>query len=95
MAAYLIANLDVKNPAGLEEYRKRVTPIVAQYGGRYLVRGAKPHVLEGNLPLSALAILEFPSLAAAQKFYDSPEYKPVLSIRLANARSDVILVEGA
>jgi uncharacterized protein (DUF1330 family) len=94
MAGYLIANMEVTNPAVFEEYRKQVSPIVAQYGGRYLVRGAEARVLEGNPPIKRLAILEFPSLAAAQKFYDSPEYKPVLGLRLASATSNVILVEG-
>ncbi len=94
MAGYLIANIKVTNPAKFEEYRKQVNPIVAQYGGRFLVRGAEARVLEGNPPIKRLAILEFPTLAAAQKFYDSPEYKPVLGLRLASATSNVILVEG-
>lgn len=94
MAGYLIANIEVTNPAKFEEYRQKVGPIVAQYGGRFLVRGAEARVLEGNPPIRRLAILEFPTLAAAQKFYDSPEYKPVLGLRLASATSNVILVEG-
>ncbi len=95
MAGYLIANIEVTNPAKFEEYRQKVGPIVAQYGGRFLVRGAEARVLEGNPPIRRLAILEFPTLAAAQKFYDSPEYKPVLGLRLASATSNVILVEGS
>jgi uncharacterized protein (DUF1330 family) len=94
MAAYLVANIDVGDPAGFEEYRKKVGPIVAQYGGRFIVRGAEAKVLEGNPPIKRFTVLEFPSLAAAQKFYDSPEYKPVLKLRLASAKSNVILVDG-
>jgi uncharacterized protein (DUF1330 family) len=95
MAAYLVANIDVSDPAGFEEYRKKVGPIVAQYGGRYIVRGGEVKVLEGNPPIKRFTVLEFPSMAAAQKFYDSPEYKPVLKLRLASATSNVILVDGA
>ena len=94
MAGYLIANIDVTNPAGFDEYRKKVSPIIAQYGGRYIVRGGETRMLEGNLPLKRFIVLEFPTLAAAQKFYDSPEYKPLMGIREASAKSDVFLVEG-
>ncbi len=95
MAGYLIANIEVTNPTLYDEYRRKVAPIVAQYGGRFLVRGGETRILEGNPPIKRLAILEFPTVAAAQKFYDSPEYKPVLALRLASTQSNVILVEGA
>jgi uncharacterized protein (DUF1330 family) len=93
MAGYLVANLDVTNPAGFEEYRKKVGPVVAQYGGRFLVRGGEMRLLEGKLPVKRLVVLEFPSVAAAQKFYDSAEYKPLIALRKANARTDLFLVE--
>src|SRR5262245_46460511 len=39
MAAYIIADIEITDPAGYEEYRRRVPATVAQYGGRYVVRG--------------------------------------------------------
>ena len=39
-------------------------------------------------------ILEFPTIDAAQKFYDSAEYAPILKLRLDSTRSEVVLVEG-
>lgn len=94
MTAYMIANLDVTDPAAFDEYRRKVTPIIKQYGGRYIVRGGTMRVLEGALPLKRLVLLEFPDVAAAQRFYESPEYKPVIGIRLMSAKSDVVIVEG-
>lgn len=94
MAAYLIANLDVKDPQAFAEYRSKVTPLIERYGGRYLVRGGEMLQLEGNLPLHRLVVLEFPSMAAAQRFYDSPDYRSVMQIRLNCASSDVVLVDG-
>jgi uncharacterized protein (DUF1330 family) len=91
---YLIANLDITNPAGFEEYRTKVTPLIAKFGGRYLVRGGDVKTLEGNLPIHRLVVLEFPSVEAAQRFYDSPEYQPLLKIRLASTKSDLVLVPG-
>jgi uncharacterized protein (DUF1330 family) len=91
---YLIANLDVTDPAGFEEYRTKVSPLIAKFGGRYLVRGGNVKTLEGNLPIHRLVVLEFPSVEAAQRFYDSPEYQPLLKIRLASAKSDLVLAAG-
>ena len=41
-----------------------------------------------------MVVLEFPSYEAAERFYDSPEYKPVLEMRLKAGKSKAILVDG-
>lgn len=94
MPAYLIANIEVTDPAGFERYRTQVGAVIAAHGGRYLVRGGEQTHLEGALPLHRLVILEFPSMAAARGFYASPDYAPLLALRLASTRGDVVLVEG-
>lgn len=94
MPGYLIANLEVTDPAGFEQYRQKVTPLIAQFGGRYIVRGGELDRKEGNLPLKRLVVLEFPSLDAARRFYDSPEYAPLIKIRQASTKSDLVLVDG-
>lgn len=94
MSGYLIANIDVHDPAVYEQYRQKVPPIIAQYGGRYIVRGGATQVVEGALSLKRFVVLEFPSLDAARRFYDSKEYEPVKALRLASTKSDVVLVEG-
>ena len=94
MAAYAIAEVDVTDPAQFEEYRKLVPATIAQYGGKYLVRGGAVDSKEGGWTPKRLVVLEFPSMAQARKWYDSPEYAPVLAVRLKSARSRVLLVEG-
>jgi uncharacterized protein (DUF1330 family) len=94
MAGYLIANLGIHDPNVFDEYRKQVAPIIARFKGRYLVRGGELHTLEGSGSFKRLVVLEFPSLADAQRFYNSPEYAPVLKLRLASASADVVLVDG-
>jgi uncharacterized protein (DUF1330 family) len=94
MAAYLIANIDVKDPTKFEEYRRKVVPVIEKFGGRYLIRGGDLRRLEGNLPLKRVVVLEFPTVEAAQQFYDSTEYQPILNLRLASTQSDVVLVQG-
>jgi uncharacterized protein (DUF1330 family) len=94
MAGYLIANIDVTDPAKFEQYREKVAPLVQKFGGRYLVRGGEVRRLEGNLALHRLVVLEFPTLEAAQRFYDSAEYQPILKLRLDSTQSDLVLVQG-
>ncbi|HTV29478.1 MAG TPA: DUF1330 domain-containing protein [Xanthobacteraceae bacterium] len=94
MAGYLIANVEVTDPARFEEYRQKVGRVVAQFGGRFIVLGGDVRWLEGNLPIRRLVVVEFPSLDAAQHFYDSAEYQPLLKIRLASTKSDVVLAAG-
>jgi uncharacterized protein (DUF1330 family) len=94
MAGYLIANIEVKDPAKFEEYRQKVVPVIQKFGGRYLIRGGDVRRLEGNLPLKRLVVLEFPTIEAAQQFYDSAEYEPILKLRLSSTQSDLVLVQG-
>ncbi len=94
MSAYLIAEVEITDPAAYEEYRKQVPAIIAKYGGKYLVRGGKVESKEGGWTPQRFVILEFPSMEQARKFYDSGEYSAVLAIRKKASKSKLILVEG-
>ena len=95
MSAYLIGEIEVTDPAVYEEYRKQVLAVVTQYGGRFLVRGGKIDPKEGGWNPKRVVVLEFPSLAQAQKWYDSPEYAPLIKLRQRASKGKLILVEGA
>ena len=94
MAAYLIAEVEITDPKAYEEYRKIVPGTIAQYGGRYLVRGGSVESKEGGWTPSRVVVLEFASMDQARKWYQSPEYAPALAIRTRAGKSKVILVEG-
>ncbi len=94
MAAYLIAQLDVKDPEGAKAYQAAVPAVVERFGGRYLVRGGATEVLEGELAATRLVVIEFPDLAAARRFYASPEYQAILPHRLRSCEGSLALVEG-
>lgn len=94
MAAYVIAHLNVTNPDAFEAYRAAVPAVIAAHGGRYLIRGGAAEALEGDWTVSRLIVLEFPDKAAAEGFYNSPEYQEILPLRLANAEGSVAIVEG-
>ncbi len=94
MPAYLVADLDVKDTAGFEEYRKLVPATIQKYGGRYLVRGGQLEKLEGEWQPKRLVVLEFPSLEQAKRWYNSEEYRGPKALRFKTAKTNLILVEG-
>ena len=94
MPAYLVADLDIKDTAGFEEYRKLVPATIQKYGGRYLVRGGQLEKLEGEWQPKRLVVLEFPSLEQAKRWYNSEEYRGPKALRLKTAKTNLILVEG-
>jgi uncharacterized protein (DUF1330 family) len=95
MSAYVIAEIEVVDPDAYEEYRKQVPAVIAKYGGKFLVRGGKVEPREGGWTPKRIVVVEFPSLAQAQKFYDSPDYAPLIKLRQKASKGKLILVEGA
>jgi len=94
MAVYLIADIEVTDPGGYEEYKQRVPAVIAAHGGRYLARGGASEVLEGTWQPRRSAIIEFPSLAAFKVFWESPEYRPLRELRERSAKSNLVVIEG-
>ena len=94
MAAYIVAQLKVHDPAAVQRYREAVTPLIDRFGGRYRVRGGALDVLEGDWPLPRLVIIEFQSKDAARLFYESPEYQKILPLRQQASAGNVVLIEG-
>ena len=94
MAAYVIAEIEVVDPAGYDEYRKGVPATIAAYGGRFLVRGGAVETREGGWAPKRIVVLEFESVARARAWYESPEYRPLLQLRERAAKSKLIIVEG-
>ena len=94
MAAYVIVDIEVTDPARIEEYRQRVPATIAAYGGRFLVRGGPHEVVEGSWHPRRLVVLEFPSLAQARRWYDSEEYRKPKAMRLGASRANLVFVDG-
>jgi uncharacterized protein (DUF1330 family) len=94
MPVYLIADIEVTDTQGYEEYKKRVPAVIADYGGRYLARGGATEVLEGDWHPRRNAIIEFPSMAAFKAFWHSPGYAPLRELRERSASSNLVVVEG-
>ena len=94
MSAYVIADVTVTDPVTMEEYRKHVPATLAKYGGRFLVRGGAHQTLEGTWKPTRLVVLEFPTLEAAHRWYDSEEYREPKAMRIKAGRTNLVIVEG-
>jgi uncharacterized protein (DUF1330 family) len=95
MAAYIIAQINVTDPAKYQEYAKLAGPATLKYGGRFLVRGGAKSVLEGEVPYQRIVVTEFPDVEAAKRFYASPEYQAARERRIGAADFSMMVIEGA
>jgi uncharacterized protein (DUF1330 family) len=94
MSAYVISELEVRDPVAIEAYRSIAAKSIAHYGGRYLVRGGAAEVTEGGPPPKSITVVEFPSMARLREWYASPEYAEALKVRRTALDRRLIFVEG-
>ena len=94
MSAYCIVDVDIHDPEQYREYMRRAQPVIEAAGGRYLARGGHHKVLEGDWEPHRLVIVEFPSVAAAEAFYGSDDYREAMAIRQGCATTRIVMVEG-
>lgn len=94
MPAYLIADVTVTDPERYPEYVRLVPATLEPYGGRFIVRGGTTEIAEGDWQPQRLVIIEFPSLAQARAWYDSPEYAPAKALRQRLSEGRLLFVEG-
>ena len=95
MPAYIIADIQVTDPAGYDQYRPLAAASIARSGGRFVVRGGKIDLLEGAPEPERIVVIEFPDADTARRWYSSEEYQNALKIRQSASRGRVFLVEGA
>ena len=94
MSAYVIVETDIYDPEQYEHYKAASPGAVAAGGGRFLVRGGELAVLEGDWEPKRLVVLEFESLEAAKRFYESERYQEAKKLREGAARLRMVAVEG-
>ena len=94
MTAYVIADTDIHDHGTYDEYKRKVLPTIAKFGGQFLVRGGQHEVLEGTWRPHRIVVIAFPDMAAIKAWYESPEYQPLLALRKPAANDHLIAVEG-
>jgi uncharacterized protein (DUF1330 family) len=94
MSAYVIVEIEVTDPTGYEEYKKLAAASVIAHGGKYIVRGGKTEVLEGDWQPKRIVILQFDSMERAREWLHCEEYREPRKMRHATAKTNMVLVEG-
>ena len=94
MPAYVISEVEIVDPALADRYRPLAAESIAQFGGRYIVRGGEATLVEGEPAPKMLVIVEFPNMAQAKEWYRSPEYAAALEVRHGALNRRLVFVEG-
>ena len=94
MSAYVIVNVEVRDPEIYKEYAKQAPATISAHGGRYLARAGKTEVLEGDVVPNRVVILEFPSYERAREWWNSEMYRMPKALRQSASEASMVLVDG-
>jgi len=94
MSAYVIFDVEIGDMTSYQDFMKGVKPALDAAGARYLARGGTHKVHEGDWTPRRIVILEFPSVAAWEAFYNGPTYQGLKAIRDQCSSARLVSVEG-
>ena len=96
MPAYMIVTASIKDrDRFIAGYGAAAGKLVAQFGGKYVLRGPGAELLEGDFGDGAsMVISEWPDKHAAKAFWQSPEYAEAKKLRAGIADCQVLLIEA-
>ena len=94
MSAYVIVDVAVHDPDAYERYKGMSLAAVTAFGGRFIVRGGKAEVLEGEWTPQRVVVVEFDTVEQAKSWWSSDEYAPAKALRQSASTGKIILVEG-
>ena len=94
MTAYLVLDFSVKDLRGFLPYVEAIPTFIEKHGGRYVVRGVEPTVMEGEWAPARMVILEFPSRENAEAFLADPDAQSLFALRHRTTDSKLVLVDG-
>jgi len=94
MAAYIVFVRErVRDAEAFAGYSSLAVPSLAGHPGKPLVYYGGIETLEGP-PAEGLVVVEFPGMAEARAWYDSPAYTAARAKRFASADFRVFITEG-
>lgn len=94
MKAYLVLDFEIRDVAGFMPYVAQIPAHIERHGGRYIVRGVEPTVVEGDWNPPRLVVLEFPERENAEAFLSDPDIQNLFKIRHETTTSKLVLVDG-
>lgn len=94
MAAYVIFDVEIRDAGPYQAFMAGVKPAVEAAGGKYLARGGAHKVYEGDWAPRRIVLLEFPSVAAFDAFYEGAAYQGLRAVRDGCTSARLVAVEG-
>lgn len=95
MVAYVVGQLEILDRAAYQPYMDGFGPCFERHGGELLATSLqKTELLEGQWATARTVIMRFPDRQAARDWFDDPEYQELARIRRANARTNLVIVDG-
>jgi uncharacterized protein (DUF1330 family) len=95
MKGYLFAEIEITDPETYKQYMPLAAAAIAAFGGRFLIRGGDPDVVEGGRGVKRTVLVEFESIARTREFYHSPQYQAAAAVRQRASTGHVYLLTGA
>jgi uncharacterized protein (DUF1330 family) len=89
-SAYVIFDVEIREPARYQEFMNEVKPALEKAGVKYLARGGAHKAYEGDWEPRRIVLLEFPSFAAWEEFYNGPAYQGLKHIQDACMAPDAV-----
>lgn len=94
MPAYLVARVVVHDQEQYNKYALLTPDIVAEYGGKFLIRAGAMETVEGEEETNRIVVVEFPDREKARGFYYSDAYQEAMELRKDAADGQLIIIDG-
>ncbi len=95
MPAYVVAQIQIDDPAQYQPYLEGFLPSFERHGGELLASSKRDtEVIEGEWTYPRTVLLKFPSREAAHSWYHDPEYQALVVHRHRAARTNLVIVDG-
>lgn len=94
MLAYVIFDVEISDMEQYQEFMLGVKPALEKAGAKYLARGGQHKVYEGDWEPRRIVLLEFPSIAHWEEFYNGATYQSLKAVRDACSVARLVGVEG-
>lgn len=92
--AYLVLDLAIRDFAGFAPYIAAIPAFIEKHGGRYIVQGVEPTLMEGDWRPERVVVIEFPARENATAFLGDPACQDLFRVRHQTTTSKLILVDG-
>ena len=91
---FVIGEIEVTDPAAYREFAAKVPATLKPYNAHFIVLGSTPDVREGAPSAGRLSIIAFNSVEDAQRWYTTPPYSELISMRQQASSARILIVEG-